>query len=134
MATGAELTYTTNVSALTMANAIFGNGTTVVGASLNVPNNSAAKGLYANGQLSPGVVPAESGVILSTGDLRSFTQSNGDPNRLAFTSGDTNGTDNDALFNAIAGAQTFDGVWLNVDFVPTGNLLTMQFVFSYTAA
>ena len=130
MATGAELTYTTNVSALTMANAIFGNGTTVVGASLNVPNNSAAKGLYANGQLSPGVVPAESGVILSTGDLRSFTQSNGDPNRLAFTSGDTNGTDNDALFNAIAGAQTFDGVWLNVDFVPTGNLLTMQFVFS----
>lgn len=130
MATGAELTYTTNVSALTMANAIFGNGTTVVGASLNVPSSSTAKGLFANGQLSPGVVPAESGVILSTGDLRSFTQSSGDPNRLAYTSGDTNGTDNDALFNAIAGAKTFDGVWLNVDFIPTGDLMTMSFVFA----
>lgn len=130
MATGAELSYTTNVSALTMANAIFGNGTTVVGASLNVPNTSTAKGLYANGQLSPGVTPSDSGVILSTGNIRSFTQSSGDPNRLAFTSGDTNGTDNDAQFNAIAGAQTFDGVWLNVDFIPTGNLMTMRFVFS----
>jgi len=130
MASGAELSYTTNVSALTMANAIFGNGTTVVGASLNVPNSSTAKGLYANGQLSPGVTPSDSGVILSTGSIRDFTQSNGDPNRLAFTSGDTNGTDNDAQFNAIAGARTFDGVWLNVDFVPTGNLMTMSFVFS----
>lgn len=130
MATGAELTYTTNVSALTMANAIFGNGTTVVGASLNVPNTSTAKGLYANGQLSPGVTPAESGIILSTGDIRSFTQSSGDPNRLAFTSGDSNGTDNDAQFNAIAGAQTFDGVWLNVDFIPTGSTMTMRFVLS----
>lgn len=130
MATGAELSYTTNVSALTMANAIFGNGTTVVGASLNVPNSSTAKGLYANGQLSPGVTPATSGIILSTGDVRSFTQASGDPNRLAFTSGDSNGTDNDALFNAIAGAQTFDGVWLNVDFIPTGSLMTMRFVLS----
>lgn len=130
MATGAELSYTTNVSALTMANAIFGNGTTVVGASLNVPNTSTAKGLYANGQLAAGVAPSPSGVILSTGDIRSFTQSSGDPNRLAFASGDTNGTDNDAQFNAIAGAQTFDGVWLNVDFIPTGSVMTMNFVFA----
>lgn len=130
MATGAELTYTTNVSALTMARAIFGEGVTVVGASMNVPSTSSTKGLYANGQLSPGVVPSDSGVILSTGNVRDFTQSSGDPNRLPYTSTDSNGTDNDALFNAIAGAQTYDGVWLNADFVPTGNVMTMRFVFA----
>lgn len=131
MATGAELTYTTNVNALTMANAIFGAGVTVTGASLNVSNSNTSAGLYANGQLAPGVVPGPTGVILSTGDIRDFTQSNGDPNRSGQTSTDTSGTtDNNAMFNAIAGARTYDGVWLNADFIPTGSYMTIRFVFS----
>jgi hypothetical protein len=130
MATGAELSYNINASALTMANTIFGNGVQVVGASTNVPSNSSTKAVYSNGQLAPGVVPADSGIILSTGDARSFTQSNGDPNRSTQTSTNSAGTDNNADFNTIAGARTYDGVWLNVDFIPDGEYMTMNFVFS----
>ncbi len=128
MATGAELTYQTNATALQMANAIFGTGVTVTGASYSGPSNSSA--IYSNGQLSPGVVPSNTGVILSTGNASSFTQSSGDPNRVANTSADTSGTNNNADFNALAGTNTYDAVWLNADFIPTGNVMTMRFVFS----
>lgn len=126
MATGAELTYTTSASALQMANTIFGDGVTVVSASYSGP--TASKAVYSNGQLSPGVVPSTTGVILSTGNVASFTQSSGDPNRSTGTSTDTSGTNNNAAFNAIAGAQTYDAVWLDTTFIPTGNVMTMQFV------
>lgn len=128
MATGAELTYQTNATALQMANSIFGDGATVTGASYSGPTNS--KAIYSNGQLSAGVVPSNTGVILSTGNAADFTQSNGDPNRLTNTSTNTAGTDNNALFNALAGTNTFDAVWLNVDFIPTSNIMTMRFVLS----
>ncbi len=128
MATGAELNYNINASAITMANTIFGQGVTVVGASYTGASSSSA--VYSNGQLAPGVVPATTGVILSTGDVRSFTQSSGDPNRSTGTSTNTTGIDNNSQFNSIAGARTFDAAWLDVDFIPTGNTLTMQFVFA----
>ncbi|WP_246020243.1 Hint domain-containing protein [Aliigemmobacter aestuarii] len=128
MATGAELTYQTNASALDMANTIFGDGVTVTGASYTGPRTSSA--VYSNGQLAPGVVPSDTGVILSTGNVASFTQSSGDPNRSAGTSTDTSGINNNSLFNQLAGASTFDAVWLDVDFIPTGDRLTMKFVFA----
>ncbi len=128
MATGAELGYNINATALQMANTIFGNGTTVVGASYTGPASSSA--IYTNGGLSSGVVPSTTGVILGTGDVRAFTQSSGDPNRSASTSTNTSGVDNNALFNAVAGARTFDAVWMDVDFIPVGNVMTMNFVFS----
>ncbi len=127
MATGAELTYTQS-TALQMANAIFGDGVQVTGASYTGPASSAA--VYSNGQLSPGVVPSNTGVILSTGRAADFTQSSGDPNRNAGTTTDTSGVNNNAQFNTVAGASTFDAVWLDVDFIPTGDEMTMQFVFS----
>lgn len=65
MATGAGLTCQTNATALQMANAIFGDGVTVTGASCSGPAH--CKAIYANGHLSPGVVPSTTGVILSTG-------------------------------------------------------------------
>ncbi|MGB3280261.1 MAG: Hint domain-containing protein [Pseudorhodobacter sp.] len=128
MATGAELTYQTNASALAMANTIFGSGVTVNGASYSGPSGSSA--IYSNGGLSTGVVPSTSGVILSTGNVTNFTQSSGDPNRSSGTSTDTSGANNNALFNAIAGTNTYDAVWLDVDFTPVGDTMTMSFVFS----
>lgn len=128
MATGAELTYQTNASAVAMANAIFGSGVTVNGASYSGPTASSA--IYSNGQLSPGVVPSSTGVILSTGNVVDFTQSSGDPNRNAGTSTNTSGADNNAQFNTIAGTRTYDAVWLDVDFTPVGNMMTMSFVFA----
>jgi Hint domain len=127
MATGAELTYTQS-TALQMANAIFGDGVTVTGASYTGPASSAA--VYSNGQLAPGVVPSNTGVILSTGRAADFTQSSGDPNRAAGTTTDTSGVNNNVQFNTVAGASTFDAVWLDVDFIPTGDEMTMRFVFS----
>ncbi|MEF3047915.1 Hint domain-containing protein [Pseudotabrizicola sp. L79] len=127
-ATGSELNYNVNASATTMANAIFGNGVTVTGASYSGPTNSSAT--YTNGQVAPGVLPSSSGVILSTGNVRDFTQSSGDPNRSTGTTTDTSGTNNSSQFNTIAGATTYDAVWLDVNFIPTGNVMTMQFVFS----
>ncbi|MFN7223927.1 MAG: Hint domain-containing protein [Paracoccaceae bacterium] len=128
MATGAELNYNINASATAMANAMFGNGVTVVGASYTGPNYSSAT--FTNGNLSPGVLPSSSGVILSTGDVRSFTQSGGDPNRSTGTSMDTSGVNNNSQFNAIAGRTTYDAAWIDVDFIPTGNVMAMRFVFS----
>lgn len=128
MATGAELTYNTAATALQMANSIFGSGVTVVGASYTGDSRSSA--IYSNGQLAPGVVPSTTGVILSTGRAVDFTQSNGDPNRSTQTSTDTNGQNNNAQFNALAGANTFDASILDVDFIPTGNVMTIRFVFA----
>ncbi|MDO8884440.1 choice-of-anchor L domain-containing protein, partial [Pseudotabrizicola sp.] len=128
MATGAELNYNVNATAMQMANAMFGSGVTVVGASYTGPRDSSA--IFTNGELSPGVLPTSTGVILSTGNVRDFTQSSGDPNRLTNTSTNTTGVDNNSQFNAIAGASTFDAVWIDVDFIPTGDVMTMRFVFS----
>ncbi|MFD1809756.1 choice-of-anchor L domain-containing protein [Gemmobacter lanyuensis] len=128
MGVGAELTYNSNVTALQMANTIFGDGVSVLSASYSGPSYSAA--IYSDGQLSPGVVPSNSGVILSTGRADSFTQHNGNPNRSTGTSTDTTGTNNNAQFNAVAGAPTYDAVWLDATFVPTGNTMTIKFVFA----
>ena len=128
MATGAELTYNSSATALQMANTIFGNGVAVTGASYSGPASSAA--IYSNGQLSPGVVPSSSGVILSTGNANNFTQSSGDPNRAAGTTTDTSGANNNTLFNQLAGTNTYDAVWLNADFIPQGDVMTIRFVFS----
>jgi hypothetical protein len=69
-------------------------------------------------------------VILSTGYASSFTQRNGDPNRSEATTTNTSGPNNNADFNALAGTSTYDAAWLDVNFIPTGDTLTMQFVFS----
>ena len=65
MATGAGLTYQTNATALQMANAIYGDGVAVTGTGYSGPAH--CKAIHSNGQLSPGVVPSTTGVILSTG-------------------------------------------------------------------
>lgn len=129
MATGSELNYNINASALQMANAIFGPGVVVNNATYFGDRVSSA--IYSEGQRAAGVVPSETGVILSTGDVRSFTQSSGDPNRSTGTSADTrDGINNNAQFNTLAGGATFDAAMLDVTFTPQGSMLTMRFVFA----
>jgi hypothetical protein len=129
MATGAELTYRTGVNAVQMANAIFGTGTIVTGASFT--GDTRSRGTFANGNaLSPGTVPGDTGVILSTGKIIDYTQSSGDPNRSAQTTTDTSGANNNAQFNALAGTNTYDAAILDVDFIPTGSVMTLNFTFS----
>ena len=128
MATGAELGYNTGATAMQMANTIFGDGVTVTGASYSGATNSSA--IYTNGNLAAGVAPSDTGVILSTGNAASFTQSSGDPNRSTGTSTNTSGIDNNAQFNAVAGGRTYDAAYMDVDFIPTGDTMTLQFVFA----
>ncbi|MGH1330312.1 MAG: Hint domain-containing protein [Paracoccaceae bacterium] len=140
MVAAAELPININASAMLMAQTIFGNGVTVVNASYT--GDSRSSGIYSNGDtVSPGVTPSDTGVILSTGYAQDFTNSasssgpwwNPTPaqsNQNTNTSTNTSGVNGNADFNAIAGTRTYDASWLDVDFIPTGDVMTMQFVFS----
>ncbi len=129
MVAGVELTYNTGASALQMANAIFGDGVTVVSANYTGDNDSSA--IFSNGNtISPGVVPADTGVILSTGDADDFTSVGSQSNTSGSTTTNTSGPNGQADFNAIAGGSTFDASYIDVSFIPTGDTMTMQFVFA----
>lgn len=129
MVTATELPINTGASATQMANAIFGDGVTVVSASYSGDNRSS--GIYSNGDaVSPTGTPGDTGVILSTGKAKDFTNSSGQANQNTGTSTNTSGVNNDADFNAIAGGNTYDASILDVDFIPTGDTMTMQFIIS----
>lgn len=116
-------------TATEMAQEIFGSGVTVTGATYYGDNDSA--GIYTGGDTtSPGVVPGDSGVIMSTGEAEDFTNHNGQANRSASTSTNTSGTDNYNPYNTAAGGNTYDASTLDIDFIPDEDVLTMQFVFS----
>ena len=122
-----------------MAQEIFGDGVTIVNASYT--GNADSSGIYTDGDsIAPGVTPSDSGVILSTGNAEDITNSPPIPawawwlpneaNQAPNTSTDTSGEDNNGDFNAAAGTNTFDASYLDVDFIPTGDTMTMQFVFA----
>ncbi|WP_299684755.1 Hint domain-containing protein [uncultured Tateyamaria sp.] len=114
-----------------MANAIFGDGVQVISASYTGDIDSA--GIYSNGDsVAPGVTPGDTGVIMSTGNAEDFTNAtgSGDANQDDNTSTNTSGQNNNSQFNAAAGAGTRDAAYLDVDFIPNGDVMTMQFVFS----
>jgi len=129
MVAGSELSYNNNATAMQMANEIFGDGVTVVGASYSGSSYSSA--IYSNGDSVSGyVTPGDTGVILSTGRASNFTGSSGQSNTSTNTSTNTGGANNDTDFNNIAGASTYDASFMVVDFIPTNDTMTMQFVFS----
>ncbi|MEH7829368.1 choice-of-anchor L domain-containing protein [Gemmobacter denitrificans] len=128
MATASELAINTQADALQMANEMFGSGISVVNATYI--GAQGASGIYSGAQTTmPGVAPSDSGVILSTGNVTDITQSLGDANISAGTS-TIHGTAGDAGLSQMAGAETFDAAVLTADFIPTGNMMTMQVVFS----
>ncbi|WP_417727143.1 Hint domain-containing protein [Roseovarius sp.] len=130
MVADVEIPIDRNASAVEMAETIFDDGVQVIGASYTGDRNSS--GIYSNGEaISPGIVPSDTGVMLSTGDLRGVTNSNiFQSNQNASTTTSSSGPNGVADFNAAAGAKTFDASYLDVDFIPTGDVMTMQFVFT----
>lgn len=116
-------------TALDMAQAIFGNGVTVTGATYYGDRDSA--GIYSNGNsVAPGVTPSDTGVIMSTGEAEDFTNSSGQSNQSTNTGTNTSGSNNVSMYNNHAGARTYDASTLDVDFIPDAATMTMQFVFS----
>ena len=129
MVTGVELTYDSTASATAMAEAIFGDSVEVVSASYSGSSYSSA--IYSNGDsVSPYVVPGDTGVILSTGRASDFTNAGGGSNDYSNTTTDTGGQNNNSSFNTAAGTGTYDASYLDIAFIPEGDLMTIQFVFS----
>ncbi|WP_151717622.1 Hint domain-containing protein [Gemmobacter serpentinus] len=132
MPTAQALTIDTDASAMDMANAIFGNGITVQNAWFE--GDPLASGVYSGALTTiPGVSPTDTGVILSTGNVRNFTNDSGttDTNsQSAITTDLDHGVEGDPGLDGIAGVSTHDGAILNVDFIPDGDMITMNFVFS----
>ena len=84
MAYASELPIDRGASANEMAQTIFGDGVTVVRASYTGDRDSS--GIYTNGDsVTPGVTPGDTGVMFSTGDLRSFTNFWGQANQSGQT-------------------------------------------------
>jgi hypothetical protein len=117
-----------SASAMQMAQTIFGSGITIVSASYTGQSNQV--GIYSGAlTTSPGVAPSDSGLILSTGKVADFTQSSGDANLYDWTS--TNfGTPGDQMLSQVSGQSTFDAAVFSATFVPVGDTLTMQLVWS----
>lgn len=132
MVAASELTYQTNASAMNMAQTIFGSGFNILSASYSGDRNSSA--IYSNGDsIAPGATPGDTGVILSTGRARDYTNSSGQANQDTNTSTNTRGVNNNPDFNAAAGTRTYDASFLDVSFIPDANgpsVMTMQFVFA----
>ncbi|MBS8227789.1 Hint domain-containing protein [Vannielia litorea] len=134
MVAASELSINTSASATDMANAIFGDSVQVISASYSGDYRSS--GIFTGGDsTSPGVVPSDSGVILSTGRATDFTNSWGDANQDTNTSTNTNYgwgqyDPPDSDFEEVAGTRTYDASYMDVEFIPDGDVMTMQFVFS----
>ncbi|MFL4469444.1 Hint domain-containing protein [Tateyamaria armeniaca] len=132
MVTASEIPIRTvreGVDATDMAETIFGNGVTVVSASYTGDEDSA--GIFTvDKNSSLGSTPGRSGVILSTGEAEDYTNSSGEANQSTQTSTNTSGQNNNSEFNTAAGTRTYDASYLDVDFIPENEVMTMQFVFS----
>lgn len=128
IATELDIVQTSDASLV--AETIFGPGITIVSSTLT--GSAGQTGIYSNGETtSPGVAPSESGVILSTGNVADFTNSDGTTNtNTQGATGTGYSTPGDAQLTAIAGVETFDAVVFEAVFIPDNDFLTMQFVFS----
>lgn len=129
MVDAVELPIDTNVTALQMAETIFGDDIEI--GAVSYSGDPTSSGVYSSGlSTAPGFAPSDSGLILSTGQAQSVTNATGEANQNANTSTDTaGGVDGDADFDAAAGQDTFDAAFLEAEFTPTGDTLTLQFVF-----
>ena len=134
MPIASELSINTAATAEQMFNTIFGEGVQLVANTAAYSGATMSSGIYtgALGTIA-GISPTNTGVILSTGNVADFTNSSGttNTNTAAGTGIDvTGGIDSDSQLNAVAGMNTFDGAILTASFIPDGDWLTMQFVFS----
>ena len=128
MPTAAELPIDTKASATEMAEAIFGDGIKIESASYTGASN--ASGIFSNGDsVAADITPSDTGVILSTGKAESITNSKGDVNTRSNTS-TNNRQSGDKELDKLSGVKTYDAATIEAEFVPDGETLTMQVVFS----
>lgn len=128
MAKASELPIDTSASAMDMADAMFGSGINILSA--NYTGATHASGIYSNGDtVAAELTPSDTGVILSTGKATDITNSKGDVNTSDRTTTE-NKTAGDSDLNDVSGVKTYDAAVFEASFVPAGETLTMQVVFS----
>lgn len=103
-----------------LVNSLLGGGVTV--SNVVFTGNNRAAGLFTGGT---GIIGFESGVILSSGDIRNVVGPNA---QNGITT--NNGLSGDAALNSlIPGYTTYDAAKLEFDFVPTTSQMTFSYVF-----
>jgi len=128
MPTASELPIDTKASASEMVEAMFGDGIKIESASYS--GASKASGIFSNGDtVASDITPSDTGVILSTGKAASVTNSKGDVNTRSNTS-TNNRESGDKELDELSGVKTYDAATIEAEFVPDGDTLTMQVVFS----
>lgn len=129
MVDAAELQINTGATAMEMAETIFGDDIQIE--SVSFSGDPASSGIYSDGlATSGGFAPSDTGLILSTGQAQSVTNSSGQANQANDTSTNTDGgIDGDEDFDEAAGQDTFDAAFIEAEFIPEGDTLTLQFVF-----
>ena len=134
MPIASDLTIDNTASADTLMQTIFGSGVTITAGTATVSGVDVQSGTYSGGDATFGALsPADTGVILSTGNATAFTNAGDgtstDTNTTAGTS--TNHASlGDADLDAVTGQATQDAVVLEASFTTTGDFITMQFTFS----
>lgn len=129
MVDATKLSVETGIDADQMAQAMFGPSIKIVSATYE--GDPASTGLWSGGDKVAGdLTLSDQGVILSTGRAADITNTKGEANQSDSWTSDTQGVDNDADMNGVAGTKTFDGAIFKADFVPQGSTLTMQVTFS----
>ncbi len=132
MPSASELVINTSATAEDMFNEIFGDGVSLVNGTASYSGDAVQAGIYQGGiGTLQGISPTDTGVILSTGNVADFTNTSGQSNVNADTGTDVaGGVDGDADMNSVAGQATFDAAILEADFIPVGDTMTIQLVFS----
>ncbi len=119
---------------------LLGGGIAVVPGSAQYTGATAASGLFVNGGTNlASSVGINNGVVLTTGDARfvsgSAIDSDDFPNKTtAFAAGINNALTRNTspgspLFSNLTSAQTYNASILSFQFVPTGNTITLKYVF-----
>lgn len=120
----------TSATAVDMASEILGNGFTINSATYTGATGSSAT--FEDGDTTnPNVLPSDTGVIFSTGDVSDFAHASGPNNTATDTSSNTSGANGVSQFDTAAGGNTYDASYLEVNFtaLPGQTTLSIEFRF-----
>lgn len=124
------LTTDTNASAVAMASEILGGGFTINSATYS--GDASASATYSAGDTTnPGVLPSDTGVIFSTGNVSGFANATGANNQGGGTSTNTSGTDGVAAFDTASGSNTFDASYIEINFTADPGQTTLNIEFRF---
>lgn len=120
----------TSANAVAMATEILGSGFTINSATYF--GDSASSATFTDGDTTnPGILPSDSGVIFSTGNVSGFANATGANNTTGGTTTNTGGVDGNAAFDAAAGQSTFDASYLEITFTPEPGQTSINIEFRF---